>query len=432
MAKRKSVKNRSKKNAKKSKCECNWNLLPPVVLRCIQNKLKDEGFGMYFTCKDWYNSLCPIKKPFYWNAKILICSIRLQFIGWFIDSEWINPSVALIIGCKLKKIRFLEILHSVLFNLQDKSEMKDIEIKLMEKFFYPQKRPKLKFQPLPQALHNSIGNALKLLREKKEKIKEFVPEPWIPFTGKIEQALYWSCEIGNFESIKFLREHCGLTLSHVRSRNNFALRSSVFKKEVKIVEYLITEIGITVDDLKCEKNYCLCISCEKNCLEMVRLLSKYLSIDDLKENQNEAFYLACSKESIDVVRYLSKILTYQDLFLHDNYVIKVSIWNGNLEILRELRGMGLNSEILEKDGYAILVSSRKHNINVLKWLLDEIQIKVDKNIVHHIRQFLGEDNYKIIEQSLNRQIDNNFIIQTNSSIDILLGRGPAGAVVRLF
>lgn len=229
--------------------------------------------------------------------------------------------------------------------------------------------------------------------------------PWLPLRGRLEEALHAACDANQLEVVKFLHKSLNLTTNQARSRNNFAVRTSVVHGQLDIVRYLLDELGLTTEDLRSNNNFALRIACDAGRLDFVKLLldgGRRLTVDDLRANDNEAFCAACVKGHVDVVRYIVglNILKREDLLCRNMYVMRSACWRGSLEILELLMQAGLNDEDLAHEGFAVLMAARCNHKHVLRWLLVERRVPVPHHMLPVVQRLVPRDAQHLLHNAV--------------------------------
>jgi len=120
-------------------------------------------------------------------------------------------------------------------------------------------------------------------------------------TFEICKILHDVCENGNLLQL----ENINLTLEHVQSENNKALRWACIYGHLEVTKWLVDTFELTIHDVRSENNCAFRYACSNGHLEVAKwLVDKFgLTIVDVESDNNHAFRYACSNGHLNIMQF---------------------------------------------------------------------------------------------------------------------------------
>ena len=236
-------------------------------------------------------------------------------------------------------------------------------------------------------------------REKQLKIVRFLTQLEKHFSQKLqnkkgELPLHIACSHGSLELVKLVSD-CDVNASTMNEEDSpvhIACRHS----QIETVAYLTQERHCDLNKMNSEGELPLHITCERSCLELVKLVSN-CDIHAQTESDCTPMHIACKTNATEIVEYLvqeKQCEPSQHPQLYDDLLIHCACGNGNAELVRKLATpTNVNKE--RPDSCRHIYSScndeigntplheacRSANVEVVKVLVEEFQC--DQNIQNH-------------------------------------------------
>ena len=99
----------------------------------------------------------------------------------------------------------------------------------------------------------------------------------------IRNQLLFACQYGHLKIIQWLYSSCGLTIKDVRFNRNWALQLACEKGHLNVVRYLCETFGLTIEDVRSKDNQALRWAYRCGHLNVIQYLCQHFRLDYKRE-----------------------------------------------------------------------------------------------------------------------------------------------------